>query len=172
MRNAITVTTMLYTSVMRPYGPGILSSYAQEAETIAIGSTGGGVDVGVLDQSPLEWEELVRDLRLAWFWCNDIYVFSLEGCVQQNYLTRLKGFKWDYPIIIPEEQILYDTIKESKGKLTLNSFLLKILLNWLFDATGEGQFLLGEDISIINKIIIVNFHWNLFFYRNNNTFSN
>ncbi len=56
-------------------------------------------------------------------------------------------------VIIPEEQILLDAIKESKGKLTLDSFKLELLLNWLFDATGEGQFLLGEDISIINKII-------------------
>ena len=56
-------------------------------------------------------------------------------------------------IIIPDEQILYDAIKETKGKLTLNSFQLKLLLNWIFDATGEGKFLLGEDISIINKII-------------------
>ncbi len=56
-------------------------------------------------------------------------------------------------VIILEEQILLNAIKESKGKLTLNSFQLELLLNWLFDATGEGHFLLGEDISIINKII-------------------
>jgi len=70
-----------------------------------IGSTGGGVDIGLVDMRPLDWEELSRDLRLAWYWCEDLYIFSLEGCVRQGYMGRLKGFQWDYPILLPDDQI-------------------------------------------------------------------
>lgn len=93
---------MLYTSFVRPYGAGILGSYGNEAQAIALGSTGGGVDVQLGDVRPLSWEELARDLRLAWYWCNNIYIFSLEGCVQQGYLEKLQQFKWDFPVILPE----------------------------------------------------------------------
>ncbi len=96
---------MLYSSFVRPHGAGVLGSYAREAQAVAIGSTGGGVDVHFGDARPLSWDELARDLRLAWYWCNDIYIFSLEGCAQQGYIEKLKQFSWDYPVILPETSI-------------------------------------------------------------------
>ena len=36
-----------------------------------------------------------RDLRLAHTWCNDLLIHSLEGCVEQGYLTGLTTFDWD-----------------------------------------------------------------------------
>lgn len=93
---------MLYTSFARPNGPGLLASYAPEAQAIALGVTGGGVDSGIELPPPLTWEEFSRDLRLAWNWCEDLYIFSLEGCAQQGFLERLKTFTWDYPILLPE----------------------------------------------------------------------
>ena len=101
---ADTEVMMLYTSLVRPHGPGILASFAPEAHSIGIGSTGGGVELDIVQSRPLEWNELERDLRLAWYWCDEIYIFSLEGCIQQNYLGELAHFKWDYPIILPVEQ--------------------------------------------------------------------
>jgi hypothetical protein len=95
---------MLYTSYLRPYGPGVLWNYAQEAVSIGIGNTGGGVYIGLGDARPLNWDELARDLRLAWSWCDDIHIFSLEGCVRQGFLERLRTFKWDQPMMVPEEQ--------------------------------------------------------------------
>lgn len=95
---------MLYTSLVRPHGSGMLGSYAENAQAIALGSTGGGVELG--DSQPLTWDELARDLRLAWYWCNDVYIFSLEGCVRQGYLEQLKQFSWDYPVILPETSIV------------------------------------------------------------------
>jgi hypothetical protein len=94
---------MLYTSFFRPAGAGYLWSYAQQAKAIGLGSTGGGVDTGVGDGHPLDWEEFSRDLRLAWYWTNDIYIFSLEGCVHQGFFERLKNFQWDRPILFPDE---------------------------------------------------------------------
>ena len=118
---------MIYTSVLRPYGPGVLWNYARECSplepgyrkrrsarrnrfagvpAIGVGSTGGGVDIDLVDSRPLEWLELARDLRFAWHWCDDIYIFSLEGCVQQGYLSRLKGFVWEGPLLYPTQQSL------------------------------------------------------------------
>ncbi|RPI78352.1 MAG: hypothetical protein EHM41_25245, partial [Chloroflexi bacterium] len=57
---------MTFSSYLRPYGPGFIWSYGQDGASIGIGSTGGGVDLGVLETRPLTWKELSRDLRLAW----------------------------------------------------------------------------------------------------------
>jgi len=97
---------MVYTSFMRSAGPGLLWSYGRDAPAfgggVAVGSTGGGVDI---DQPPaLTWTELVRDLRLARQWGDEIFVFSLEGCVERGYLRRLGGLDWDVPINLPLRQ--------------------------------------------------------------------
>jgi hypothetical protein len=87
---------MLYSSFFRPLGDAMVWSYAPHAGAVAIGSTGGGVELaeGV---PPLSWEEFARDLRLAARWSDEVYVFSLEGCVRQGYLGRLPGFDWEEP---------------------------------------------------------------------------
>jgi hypothetical protein len=96
---------MLYTSMFRPYGPGILWSYAPEAESVGVGVTGGGVQLeGVSNIRPLDWVEFARDLRLARRQSEDIHVFSLEGCVQQGFLESLKTFEWDGPVHLPLTQ--------------------------------------------------------------------
>ena len=93
---------MLYSSFLRPNGHGYLWSYAPAAQSIAVGSTGGGVTVGGLDQvPPLSWEELSRDLRLSRVWSDDIHIFSLEGAVREGYLKRLAAFDWAAPIAPP-----------------------------------------------------------------------
>jgi hypothetical protein len=94
---------MLYSSFIRPAGVGFLWSYAPQAQAIAVGVTGRGVESDSRDEPPMTWDELARDLRLAWYWADQIYIFSLEGCVSQGYLDRLKTFEWDQPILVPEE---------------------------------------------------------------------
>jgi hypothetical protein len=95
---------MLYTSFLRPRGPGALWSYAPDAQSVGVGSTGGGVQVaGIGDVPPLDWDEFSRDLRLARHWGDDVHVFSLEGCVRQGFLARLKAFDWDQPVTPPLE---------------------------------------------------------------------
>ena len=59
----------------------------------------------------------------------------------------------DGEIIIPEEQILQQKITDAEDKLTLDFAQLELLTNWFLDATDEGILLLGEDISILKKII-------------------
>ena len=89
---------MLYTSFIPSIGPGLLWSYARDAQGIGVGSTGGGVD----DFTPLGWEALARDLRLACRWSDALYVFSLEGCVRQGFLDRLVDFDWEAQEVAPE----------------------------------------------------------------------
>lgn len=97
---------MLYSSFLRPLGAGVLWSYGAYAHVIGIGSTGGGVDIeGVIDVPPLTWEELRRDLLLAKYWTENIFLFSLEGCVRQGYLEYLLSFDWHAPVPIPHAEV-------------------------------------------------------------------
>ena len=90
---------MLYSSFFRPNGDALLWSYAPETDSIGVGNTGGGVDIeGVIDLPPLTWEEFSRDLRLCVMQGKPIHIFCLEGCVGQEFLSKLKDFDWDEPV--------------------------------------------------------------------------
>lgn len=93
---------MLYSSLLGKNGPGLLGSYGPDAQSIGLGSTGGGVNLSLGDEDWLTWEEFSRDLRLAWYWNDDLHIFSLEGCAGQNFMPRLKAFVWDKPILLPD----------------------------------------------------------------------
>ena len=87
---------MLYSSLFRPFGAGLLRTYARLFDSSAVGVTGGGVELdGVQVKEPMSWEELARDLRIARRSSADIHIFSLEGCVARGYLERLPAFDWD-----------------------------------------------------------------------------
>jgi hypothetical protein len=130
---------MLYTSYFRNrvglnrsvLGPAILASYALKADAIGVGSAGGGVEIpgnSGLNQ-PLTWDELARDLRLAYaYGKSDIYIFSLEGCVRQGFLTRLKTLAWDAPVILPEDGARF--VDGWRG--TLRGGLWMIAHAWMF----------------------------------------
>jgi hypothetical protein len=86
---------MLYSSFLRALGPGLIWAYGPEAAAIAVGTTGGGPDIPGSPQMPtLNWEELAGDLRLARHFCDQILIHSLEGCVWQGSLPRLRSFEW------------------------------------------------------------------------------
>jgi hypothetical protein len=86
---------MLYSSFARALGPGLIWAYGAEAAAIAVGTTGGGPDIPGSPQMPtLSWEELAGDLRLARHFCEQILIHSLEGCVWQGFLPRLRSFEW------------------------------------------------------------------------------
>lgn len=90
---------ILYSSFMRPHGASVLLSYSSDADSIGVGSTGGGVNIeSMVDFEPLTWEEFSRDLRLCVTQGKPIHIFSLEGCVEQGFLSKLHTFKWDEPV--------------------------------------------------------------------------
>ncbi len=91
---------MLYTSFFRPVGTLFLCCYSTEADSVAIGITGGGVEMdGVTHPPSLDWDELSRDMSLAARCCSDIHIFSLEGCIEQGFLERLHNFDWNQPMM-------------------------------------------------------------------------
>lgn len=93
---------MLYTSLLTDHGDTFLWSYAPEADAVGVGITGGGVDVAdVLEMAPLSWDQFARDLRLCVMQNKPVHIFSLEGCVEQGFLSRLNTFDWDLPAPIP-----------------------------------------------------------------------
>lgn len=109
---------MLYSSFLRPHGAGALWSYGPEARSVGVGSTGGGVDLpGLIDVPPLTWEEFSRDLRLARRWTRELHVFSLEGCVRQGFLSRLRELDWDAPVDVPEEAREVDAVRRSARRV-------------------------------------------------------
>ncbi len=110
---------MLYSSLFRPHGLGILGSYAKDAQSIGVGSTGGGVDGDFGAFTPLTWEEFSRDLRLAWHYTDDIHIFSLEGCVRQDFLSRLVKFTWDELILLPIRQARQCDLWRGLGRILL-----------------------------------------------------
>ncbi len=109
---------MLYSSFFRPHGHSILWSYAQKAQAIGIGNTGGGVQTGGLEDVPyLTWDEFATDLRLARHSGKPIYVFSLEGCVTQGFLPRLVTFDWQTEVDLPKTALVSAGRSGLKGLL-------------------------------------------------------
>lgn len=93
---------MLYSSFFNGYSDAVLWSYAQQASSVGVGSTGGGVEIeGVPPLKTMRWIDLKHDLLLARQSTNKIYIFSLEGCVENNYLDRLEALDWSTPVPIP-----------------------------------------------------------------------
>lgn len=84
---------MVYTSLLGPLGPGLAESWTREVRSVAVGSTGGGID----PMPKLSFDELARDLRWAARVARDVRVFSLEGCVEHGYLERLMDLDWTGP---------------------------------------------------------------------------
>jgi len=84
---------MLYASYL---GRGGARAYFPEASHIALGVTGGGVNAGKPAEVArlLSWERLEEDLLAAAAYTPHVYVFSLEGCVEQRMLERLAGIDW------------------------------------------------------------------------------
>lgn len=84
---------MAYSSLLGPFGAGLVEQTARRVRSIAVGSTGGGVD----PLPPLSFEALRRDVLVAAHMCRDVSVFSLEGCVARGFLEPLARLDWGEP---------------------------------------------------------------------------
>ena len=87
---------MLYASYLGRAGAW---AYFTGTPCIALGVTGGGVNADNPDAQRrfLSWERLSEDLRAAAAHTSDVYVFSLEGCVERGMLQRIAEIPWDAP---------------------------------------------------------------------------
>jgi hypothetical protein len=117
---------VVYSSFIRPYGVGVMWSYARDAQAFGLGST----EAGTSPMPPLDWDEFSRDLRHAWHFSDLLYIFSLEGCVDQGFLERLTAFEWDLPVIEPTAQVraVERWRRSIQSALWITSHLVMILL--------------------------------------------
>ena len=79
---------MLYTSAMG--NPGIIPLYHQNKMPIALGSTGGGVNIEGIELAAISWEKLEQDLLVASKLTDEILIFCLETSAQKGFLTKIK----------------------------------------------------------------------------------
>jgi hypothetical protein len=96
---------MLYSSYMGRAGA---EAYFADAECIALGVTGGGVNAQNPEARPLflSWQSFGRVLRTAAAHSREVYVFSLEGCVEQDMLASIADLDWEEPVppVPPQEE--------------------------------------------------------------------
>lgn len=140
---------MLYSSFLDTDGDAMLWSYAPEADSVGVGITGGGVELPEnFSLKPLTWDQFSRDLRLCVMQNKPIHIFSLEGCVEQNYLSRLNTFDWDRPVPLPKNINQVRLIRTAFAALLwvverpwviLIGFASLVGLSFLFKRSGEMQ---------------------------------
>jgi hypothetical protein len=102
---------MLYSSLFGALGPGLVPHFAGRARAIGVGSTGGGVD----PLPKLDWPTLRRDLLLAARVCDDVSIFSLEGCLEQGFLPRVAELDWDAEVPAPSTLALRVALKTARA---------------------------------------------------------
>ena len=97
---------MLYTSFVHQFGAAQIWQYAPSAQIIAVGSTATSGDAAMdAKYPPLNWEEFSRDLIVAHHFSQIVGVYSLEGCVKQGFMPKLKTMDWTQAIVIPAESL-------------------------------------------------------------------
>lgn len=95
---------MTYSSFNHAIDSALVWAYGQEAQILVVGSTAGdpGVDARF---GPLGWNEFSRDAMVASHFSRVVGVYSLEGCVHQGFLPRLRTMDWGQTVTIPAEAL-------------------------------------------------------------------
>jgi len=93
---------MAYTSFNHAIDSALIWEYGPEAQIVAVGSTAGDPEPSG-KFGPLSWDEFTRDLVVASRFSPVVGVYSLEGCVRQGFLPRLKTMNWGQSFTIPAE---------------------------------------------------------------------
>jgi hypothetical protein len=83
---------MTYSSFNHPIDSALVWEYGRDAQLVVVGTVPG-----------LNWDEFFRDLLVAAHFAPVVGVFSLEGCIAQGFLPRLRGMDWSRSVIIPHE---------------------------------------------------------------------
>jgi len=97
---------MLYTSFVHQFGAAQIWQYAPSSQVIAVGSTATSGDAAAdAKYPPLNWEEFSRDLIVAHHFSPIVGVYSLEGCVKQGFIPKLKTMDWTQAVVIPAESL-------------------------------------------------------------------
>ncbi len=93
---------MAYSSFNHAVGAAMVWSYGHDTQVLAVGSTlSSGNSAMDAKYGPLNWEEFSRDTIVASHFSREVGVYSLEGCVRQGFLPRLKTIDWNQGVEIP-----------------------------------------------------------------------
>jgi hypothetical protein len=78
-------------------GGALIASYGSVADSIGIGSTGRTTARESSGEGlpALSWQALSRDLLLAAKYTDTIYIFTLEGAVEQGILPHIAQLDWE-----------------------------------------------------------------------------
>lgn len=116
-------------------GTALIAEYGIYADSIGVGSTGGGIVVDPATgarAARLSWRALARDLQLAAQYTDTIHVFSLEGCVEAGYLEPLSGLDWSAaPALSIPERLLGRLLRFSIGVILWWSRAGLTFMGWL-----------------------------------------
>jgi hypothetical protein len=83
---------MTYSSFNHKAGTAVAWSYGQDTQALAVGITLSSGNAALdAKYGPLNWEEFSRDTIVASHFSRQLGVYSLEGCVRQGFLPRLKA---------------------------------------------------------------------------------
>jgi len=97
---------MLYTSFNHDVGAGIIWQYGPDSQVVAVGSTASSGDPKMDAKFPsLNWDEFSRDLIVARHFSRRVGVYSLEGCIRQGFISRLKTMDWNQQVVIPDRSV-------------------------------------------------------------------
>jgi len=145
---------MLYSSFMGN-ADGLLEVYGREPgiKTIALGSTGGGIDPSL---PTLTWEDLTHVLNLSSRFADEVHIFSLEGAVEKGYLKKLTTFEFNPDITPDPKQIesVRDLQRFFKGLSQVLSYPT-LFFTGLILIVALGLFLTAKIIAILITAILV-----------------
>ena len=97
---------MVYSSFNHALAGTLVWAYGPDAQIIAVGSTATSGDPQLDNRfPPLNWDEFSRDLILASHFSKLVGVYSLEGCVHQGFLTKLKSLNWEQAVPLPAASV-------------------------------------------------------------------
>ncbi len=122
--NDLTVDTeipMLYTSF---FGKAFLPVYGEGLKAVALGSTGGGVEIPGLPGTPttMTWEDLERDILVASRTAEQVHIFCLESSVEKGFLPKIKTI--DYNKSTPNISAEISQLNQTRAKIQR---ILKVL---------------------------------------------
>lgn len=128
-------------------GHRFMISYGKDnkMDAIALGSTGGELSIKDIPvPTPLNWAFLERDMYVATQYTNDLYIFSLDGCLEKAYLKNFELLRWEEGKTLVDT---YDTSAADNVRANMN-YVLKVLEYPILLGLGLGLVLLLTVIAI------------------------
>jgi len=123
---------MLYSSAF-PDGLGLMESYmngSDSSHAIGIGVTGGPAVAGS-NGIYRNWTEFERDLLFSKNRTRNIFIYSLEGCAENDYLSKISQLDWNRDITSHQmEEYVQQAIEVDDFRVSLEGLLYASIKPW------------------------------------------